>query len=244
MSVILVAAACLATGVENRACRAEPSRPPNIVILFADDLGWGDLGCYGHPSIRTPNLDRMAAEGMRFTDFYSAGEVCSPSRAALLTGRYPIRSGMFHDRFRVLRRDSAGGLPGEEMTLAEALKTRGYATACIGKWHLGNYANVAAHHPLRHGFDHYFGLPHSNDMNPAPAAPKGAAGRLDQQADWWAAPLYRDEQLVECPADQTTLTRRYTEEAEQFIRDHKNGPFFRDCSKDMGFFLSVTGVVE
>jgi arylsulfatase A-like enzyme len=211
--------------MENRECRAEPPSPPNIVIIFADDLGWGDLGCYGHPSIRTPNLDRMAAEGMRFTDFYSAGEVCSPSRAALLTGRYPIRSGMCHDQLRVLRRNSAGGLPGEEITLAEALKTRGYATGCIGKWHLGNYANVAAHHPLRHGFDHYFGLPHSNDMDPTPATPKGATGRLDQQADWWAAPLWRDEQLVECPADQTTLTRRYTEEAEQFIRDHKDGPF-------------------
>src|SRR5512138_2437350 len=94
---------------------------PNIVIIFADDLGWGDLGCYGHPSIQTPNLDRLAAEGMRFTDFYSAAEVCTPSRAALLTGRYPIRSGMCHDRFRVLRRTSAGGLPSQEITLAQAL---------------------------------------------------------------------------------------------------------------------------
>ena len=163
----------LVSCLDDLACRAEPPSPPNIVIIFADDLGWGDLGCYGHPSIRTPYLDRMAAEGMRFTDFYSAGEVCSPSRAALLTGRYPIRSGMCHDRYRVLRRDSTGGLPGEEITLAEALKTRGYATACIGKWHLGNYANVAAHHPLRHGFDHYFGLPHSNDMNPTPGRAEG-----------------------------------------------------------------------
>ena len=168
----------------------------------------------------------MAAEGMRFTDFYSAAEVCTPSRAALLTGRYPIRSGMCHDRCRVLRRDSTGGLPAEEITIAQALKTRGYATACIGKWHLGNYANDPAHHPRRHGFDFYFGLPHSNDMNPTPAAPKGAASRLDQQAEWWAAPLYRNEELIERPADQTTLTRRYTEEAVQFIRDHKSGPFF------------------
>lgn len=203
-----------------------PSDKPNIVVILGDDLGWGDLGCYGHPSIRTPNLDRMAAEGMRFTDFYSAAEVCTPSRAALLTGRYPIRSGMCHDRFRVLRRDSAGGLPAEEITLAEALKTRGYATACIGKWHLGNYANDPAHHPRRHGFDAYFGLPHSNDMNPTPSAPKGATSRLDQQAEWWAAPLYRNEERIECPADQTTLTRRYTEEAEKFIHGHRDRPFF------------------
>ncbi len=208
------------------AAKADGKTKPNIVIILADDLGWGDLGCYGHPSIRTPNLDRMAAEGMRFTDFYSAAEVCTPSRAALLTGRYPIRSGMCHDRYRVLRRESSGGLPESEITLAQALKTGGYATACIGKWHLGNYMNVPAHHPRRHGFDYYFGLPHSNDMNPTPAAPKGAVYRLDQQAEWWAAPLFRNEELIEQPADQTTLTRRYTEEATKFIRDHKDGPFF------------------
>ena len=201
-------------------------RLPNIVILLADDLGYGDLGSYGHPSIHTPNLDRMAAEGARFTDFYSAAEVCTPSRAALLTGRYPVRSGMCHDRFRVLRRNASGGLPAEEITLGKALKTRGYATACIGKWHLGNYENNPAHHPRRHGFDFYFGLPHSNDMNPTPEAPKGAAGRLDQHAEWWAAPLYRNETRIERPADQTTLTRRYADEAVNFIRDQKNRPFF------------------
>lgn len=207
---------------------AEPAtvQKPNIVIILADDLGWGDLGCYGHPSIRTPNLDRLAAEGMRFTDFYSAAEVCTPSRAALLTGRYPIRSGMCHDQYRVLRRNASGGLPAGEITLAQALKSRAYATACIGKWHLGNYANDPAHHPRHHGFDFYFGLPHSNDMNPTPAAPKGATSRLDQQAEWWAAPLYRNEELIECPADQTTLTRRYTEEAVKFIHEHRSGPFF------------------
>src|SRR5512137_962098 len=97
------------------------AQKPNIIIILADDLGYGDLGCYGHPTIRTPNLDRMATEGMRFTDFHSAAEVCTPSRAALLTGRYPIRSGMCHDQFRVLRRNSAGGLPAEEVTIAQAL---------------------------------------------------------------------------------------------------------------------------
>jgi arylsulfatase A-like enzyme len=168
----------------------------------------------------------MAAEGMRFTDFYSAAEVCTPSRAALLTGRYPIRSGMCDARFRVLRRNAAGGLPAEEITLAQALQARGYATGMVGKWHLGNYENNPAHFPRRHGFDFYFGLPHSNDMNPTPAAPRGATRRLDQQAEWWAAPLYRNEELVERPADQTTLTRRYTTEATKFIHEHKDGPFF------------------
>ncbi len=199
---------------------------PNIVIILADDLGYGDLGCYGHPTIRTPNLDRMAAEGMRFTEFYSAAEVCTPSRAALLTGRYPIRSGMCHDQFRVLRNRSLGHLPESEITLAEALKAKGYATGCIGKWHLGVWQFEPAGHPRRHGFDFYFGLPHSNDMDPSPFAPKGAGKLADQQAAWWNAPLYRNEQLIERPADLSTLTRRYTEEAVKFIRDNQAKPFF------------------
>ncbi len=205
---------------------ADSPPKPNIIIILADDLGYGDLGCYGHPSIRTPNLDRMASEGMRFTDFYSAGEVCTPSRAALLTGRYAIRSGMCDDKFRVLRRNSAGGLPDTETTIAQALKPAGYATAAIGKWHLGVWSNVPAYHPRKHGFDYYLGLPHSNDMNPTPKAPPGATSRLDQDPEWWAAPLYRNEELIEQPADQTTLTRRYTEEAVKFIHEQKTVPFF------------------
>src|SRR5215510_5114889 len=137
--LVIVAACCsLAAG------KAAEVAKPNIVIILCDDLGYGDLGCYGHPSIRTPNLDRMAVEGMRFTDFYSTAEVCTPSRAALLTGRYPIRSGMCHDQFRVLRRESMGHLPEDETTLAELLKTKGYATGCVGKWHLGNWMNNPA----------------------------------------------------------------------------------------------------
>ncbi|MEA3212585.1 MAG: arylsulfatase [Chthoniobacter sp.] len=199
---------------------------PNIIIILADDLGYGDLGCYGHPSVRTPNLDRMAAEGMRFTDFYSAAEVCTPSRAALLTGRYAVRSGMAHDQFRVLRRESTGHLPEEEITLAEQLQGQGYATGCVGKWHLGNWMNNPAGHPHHHGFDSYFGLPHSNDMNPVAGKPKGEDNSTNPDPQWWSAPLFDEETLVEQPANQTTLTRRYTEHALKFIREKKSRPFF------------------
>ncbi|MBI3875615.1 MAG: sulfatase, partial [Verrucomicrobia bacterium] len=206
---------------------AEPkAKQPNFIIILADDLGWGDLGCYGHPTIRTPNLDRMATEGMRFTDFYSAAEVCTPSRAALMTGRLPIRSGMCHDQFRVLRAASLGALPDSEVTLAQALKPRGYATGMVGKWHLGNWMNNPAGHPRKHGFDFYFGLPHSNDMNPKPGNPKGAPGKLEQDPAWWNAPLFRNEELLEQPTDQTQLTRRYTEEAVKFIHTNRSQPFF------------------
>ncbi len=130
-------------------------------MIFADDLGYGDLGCYGSPTIRTPHLDQMAAEGLRFTDFYSAAEVCTPSRAALLTGRLPIRSGMCGHR-RVLFPNSKGGLPPAEITIAEALKEKGYATAHIGKWHLGIHPGSR---PLDQGFNQSFGLLYSNDMD-------------------------------------------------------------------------------
>lgn len=201
---------------------APAARPPNIVIIFADDLGYGDLGCYGSPNIRTPHLDAMAREGLRFTDFYSAAPVCSPSRAALLTGRYPIRSGMYGER-DVLFPNSPGGLPREEITIATALKKRGYATAHVGKWHLGIHPGAL---PPDHGFDRSFGLQYSNDMDARQGLPRGSSGSATPPADGWTFGLLRDGEVVEKPVDQTTLTRRYTENATAFIRENKAKPFF------------------
>ncbi|MBA4147904.1 MAG: sulfatase [Verrucomicrobia bacterium] len=199
-------------------------RPPNIVIIFADDLGYGDLECYGHPSIKTPHLDRMAAEGMRFTDFYVAACVCTPSRAALLTGRLPIRNGMAGGQGRhVLYPNSPGGLPLEEVTIAEALKTKGYATACIGKWHLGRPKEFL---PPAHGFDYFFGIPFSNDMEPEGKLPRNASGLTEPDPKWWNVSLINGKEVIEKPTDQATLTKRYTEEAIRFIRENKKKPFF------------------
>lgn len=197
---------------------ANDATRPNFVVIFADDLGYGDLSCYGHPTIHTPRLDRMAAEGMRFTQFYSAAPVCTPSRAGLLTGRLPIRSGLCGRR-RVLFPDSTGGLPDDEVTLAELLSSAGYATACIGKWHLGHLPQYL---PTRHGFDYYFGLPYSNDMHGRPAQHNRPA--------WQPLPLMRNEEIVETDPDQGRLTERYTDEAIGFIRRTVGGakpqPFF------------------
>ena len=157
----LLALAFPLTGCAPDAEDTAPERPPNFVIIFVDDVGYGDLGSYGHPTIRTPNLDRMAAEGQRWTSFYAQASVCSPSRATLLTGRLHLRSGMY-GRSRVLFPDSQSGLPDSEIVIAEALKEIGYATAVVGKWHLGH---LPPYLPANHGFDYWFGLPYSNDMD-------------------------------------------------------------------------------
>ena len=199
---------------------AAPGHPPNVVIIFTDDQGYQDVGCFGSPLIRTPNLDRMASEGMRFTDFYVAASVCSPSRAALMTGCYPQRINMnvFTRLVKgeeqgggvVLFQNSPRGLHPNEITLAEILKRRGYATACVGKWHLGHLPEFL---PMAQGFDSYYGIPYSNDMN-------------IRRGDKSGPPLMRGRQVIEHPADQATLTRRYTEEAVKFIRAGKDRPFF------------------
>jgi arylsulfatase A len=187
---------------------------PNFIIILADDLGYGDLGCYGSKTISTPRIDSMAAEGIRLTSFYAAAPICSPTRAALLTGRYAQRAGMPFVLFPTERK----GLPPEEFTLAEILKTRGYATACIGKWHLGHQAPFR---PRQQGFDYFFGLPYSNDSlkqpENEPFHPVLAPVDL---------PLLRNEEIVEAPVNQEPLTERYTEEAIRFIRENRTRPFF------------------
>ncbi|MDI6449299.1 sulfatase family protein [Anaerobaca lacustris] len=196
-------------------------RRPNFIVIFCDDLGYGDLGCFGHPTIRTPHLDRMATEGQKWTSFYVGASVCTPSRAALLTGRLPIRSGMCSSVRRVLFPDSAGGLPQSEITIARALKPQDYATACVGKWHLGHLPQYL---PTRHGFDSYFGIPYSNDMDRV--AGEGRQAFWDPKIEYWNVPLMRDEEIIERPADQNTITKRYADEAVRFIEQKRNEPFF------------------
>ena len=180
------------------------AKQPNIVIILADDLGYGDLGCYGHPQIQTPNLDRMAAQGARLTQFNCPAPFCAPTRAALMTGRYPFRCGMTQNPA------PDGGpvadalhLPEAEITLAQVLKSSGYATGMVGKWHLGHKAGFL---PTERGFDEYYGIPYSNDMRPVQ--------------------VLENTQVIEYPVVQATLTRRYTERALGFIERSKDQPFF------------------
>jgi arylsulfatase A len=195
---------------------------PNFIIILADDLGYGDLGVFGHPTIRTPNLDRMASEGQKWTSFYVVASVCTPSRAGLLTGRLPIRTGMCSEKRRVLFPDSKGGLPENEITIASALKTSGYATACIGKWHLGILPQYS---PNAHGFDYFYGLPYGNDED-LQEDKDYMTSLINPKVEYFNVPLMRNSEIIEQPVDQTTLTKRYTLEAINFIKQNKDKPFF------------------
>jgi arylsulfatase A-like enzyme len=226
---------------------AAPAERPNVIVILADDLGYGDLGCYGSPNIETPNLDRMAAEGMRFTSFYAA-PVCAPSRAQLMTGCYPTRVGLARNPFP----SSEFGLHPNETTIAELLRGAGYATMCIGKWHLGDAPELL---PTRQGFDAYFGVPFSNDMwrfHPKMPPRENEEPLMKQMRERAAytgfhlsgsyyppgmlendLPLMRDENVIEKNPDQTQFTTRYTEAALEFIERQRDKPFFLYLAQHM-----------
>ncbi|MBT7865398.1 MAG: sulfatase, partial [Opitutales bacterium] len=189
------------------------SEKPNIILINCDDLGYGDLACYGSSRNNTPNLDRLAAEGKRFTDFYMASAVCSPSRGAMMTGCYPPRIGFgsFNGKIVLFPGDDIG-LNASETTVATQLQSAGYATKIIGKWHCGDQPEFL---PTRHGFDEYFGIPYSNDM-----------GRQSNRPDCPPLPLLRNETVIQAQPDQRGITERYTDEALQFINKNQTRPFF------------------
>ncbi|MCR9262176.1 MAG: sulfatase [Pseudomonadaceae bacterium] len=225
---------------------------PNVIVLFADDLGYGDIGSFGHPYNRTPNIDELAAQGQRWTDFYVAAPVCSPSRGALLTGRLPVRTGLYGETIGVYFPNDPGGFPDGEVTLPEALQEVGYRTGIFGKWHLGDAKHAW---PTRHGFDEWLGLPYSNDMDvvgeigidqlialslqgnqeEVAAALSGRAAKYaDPKPEYWRPPLFHSvvtadgyvDEIVEQPVDQSTLTKRYTAAAIDFIKRAGDEPFF------------------
>ena len=205
---------------------AQSENPPNFVVVFCDDLGYGDIGSFGHPLIQTPNIDRMATEGQKWTQFYVADPVCTPSRAGLLTGRYPIRNGMTSSKRHVFFPDSPNGLPLGELTIAEILKPQGYTSAAIGKWHLGHLPKFL---PGQQGFDYYYGIPYSNDMDSdkwEEYLKQSEDPDYFSKTEFFNVPLIENADIIERPADQTTITKRYTEKAVQFIEKNKAQPFF------------------
>lgn len=203
------------------------ARTPNFVVIFCDDLGYGDLGSFGNPTIKTPNLDRMASQGQKWTQFYVADPVCTPSRAALLTGRYPIRNGMTSAERVVFFPDSSGGLPSGEVTIAEVLKQKNYATTAIGKWHLGHLPQYL---PMEQGFDSYYGIPYSNDMDPVKGLPNYKRNVDDPNfypdTNDYNVPLMENDKVIERPADQNTITQRCTDRAVEYIKENSDKPFF------------------
>jgi len=219
LAAAAAAAGCKPLAVSRDVSSSEPPKPParkpNVILIFVDDMGYGDIGPFGSKANRTPQLDRIAAEGMRFTSFYVTSGVCTPSRSSLMTGCYPRRVNLHQDERRlcVLFPSGRKGLNPNEITIAEILKDRGYATTCIGKWHLGDQPEFL---PTRQGFDSYFGIPYSNDMGGKSTKPGGRP----------PLPLMRDEKVIEAPVRQPNLTKRYTEEAVTFIKANRDRPFF------------------
>ncbi|RXP62693.1 cerebroside-sulfatase [Lutibacter sp. HS1-25] len=218
------------------------NQKPNVIIIFTDDQGYQDLGCFGSPKIKTPNLDKMAQDGIRFTDFYVSNSVCSASRAALLTGRYSYRNGVGGVFF-----PDAKGMDTNEITIAEVLKPAGYKTACFGKWHLGDFEENL---PTSQGFDTYFGIPYSNDMYIGATqkfsknvvfkngytlekakqdqlfVKNNSKDKIKQRGIKELSPLFLNNEIIEYPCDQTTLTKRYFNKAIDFIDQAKDSPFF------------------
>ncbi len=205
---------------------AASAAKPNFIIIFTDDQGYNDLGCFGSPNIETPNIDLLAKEGRKFTSFMVASSVCSPSRAALLTGSYPKRVGMHK---HVLFPQSDYGLNPEEYTIADHFKSLGYATAAIGKWHLGHHPETL---PRANGFDSYYGIPYSNDMHHPDNKGKVNPGideswlNQDEYVKKWNTPLVENGEIIELPVNQRTITRRYTDKAIGFVTANKDKPFF------------------
>lgn len=215
----------VASGLFSAPSNANEDRP-NFIIIFTDDQGYNDLGCFGSEKIKTPNIDQLAKEGRKFTSFYVACSVCSPSRAALLTGCYPKRVGLHK---HVLFPQSDYGLNPTEYTIADHLKSLGYATACVGKWHLGHHPELL---PRQQGFDSYFGIPYSNDMShpdnkrPARDSSDGLWANQASSMTHFNTPLVQNEEIIEVPVDQRMVTRRYTDKAIEFVTENKEKPFF------------------
>ena len=226
-TLLFAFAVCLAVGFVST---VQGQQKPNIILIFTDDQGYADVGCYGGKGFKTPHIDKMAKEGIRFDSFYSGCPVCSGSRAALLTGRHYRRVGIP----AVMFPGNKNGMNLNEITIADLLQKAGYHTACIGKWHLGHMPQFL---PMKRGFDMYYGIPYSNDMAIDPKSAKFAEGVVFREGQTLESakkkgirnkvPLFRGDEIIEYPVDQSLLTKRYTEEAQKFIRDHKkDGPFF------------------
>jgi arylsulfatase A len=208
LRIIIVCLGVISSLSPALAAQEKTKRPPNIVLIYVDDMGYADLGCFGAKKIKTPNLDRMAKQGTRFTSFYVAQAVCSASRAALMTGKYSNRTGVLG----ALGPASKNGLAKNHATIAEMLKTLGYATSIIGKWHLGHLPEFL---PTKRGFDEYYGLPYSNDMWPK-----------HPTAMFPDLPLIEGDKVIATNPDQSKLTTDYTERAVRFIQKNKDRPFF------------------